>query len=212
MLTDAHAHRDGGPQGVLRLWNIGTPNAKPNGLFSAGIHPKDASELRLADFEPLFQDSRCRAIGECGLDRLASPPLPRQTEVLLAHVERAEELAKPLLLHCVRCRSELLRMHRKLEPKQPWIFHGFRGSERAAFELLDEGLILSFGAGLLRDAGNVEPWFSRIPADRILIESDEAPESLEQVFALAAQMRGLDAENFRNLIEDNFRRLFHVEC
>lgn len=211
MLTDAHAHCGGGSSDVLRLWNVGTPNAKPEGLFSAGIHPKDAATLRLADFDSLFQDARCRAIGECGLDRLAAPPLPLQTEVFLAHAERAEELAKPMLLHCVRCRPELLRIRRKRAPKQPWILHGFRGSERAAFELLDAGLVLSFGAGLLRDAGNVEPWFSRIPDDRILIESDEEPESLERVFALAAQMRGLDAATFRNLVEDNFRRLFHVE-
>lgn len=213
MLTDSHAHQESPRNDLLRIRNVGDPSAPaPDGFFSAGIHPKDAEAFDPQSFMPLLLHERCKAVGECGLDRLAAVPLPRQTEAFLKQVELAEELKKPMILHCVRCRQEILRMKRRREPAQIWIMHGFRGNERAAFELLDAGMVLSFGAGLLRDAGAVETFFSRIPEDRVLIESDESPDSLERVAALAAQMRGMDPPSFLNLVETNFRRIFHVEA
>ena len=210
---DAHAHARAGavPEGdVFRLWNLGEPRpVPPDGIFfSAGIHPQDSLKYSCADFEALWDAPNCLAVGECGLDRTADVPLARQTEVFAAQIEQAARRNKPLVIHCVRCFPELVRLKTDSPADAlPWVLHGFRGAKRKAFELLDAGFVLSFGAGLLRDAGNME-YFAEIPLDRILIETDESPELFPQILAEAAAMHLLPPAEFAAAVETNFRRIF----
>ena len=213
---DAHAHaRDGAVQegDVFRLWNLGEPRpVPPDGVFfSAGIHPRDSLKYSCADFEALWDAPNCLAVGECGLDRTADVPLARQAEVFRSQIEQAVKRCKPLVIHCVRCFPELIRMKTDSRADAlPWVLHGFRGAKRKAFELLDAGFALSFGAGLLRDAGNME-YFAEVPLDRILIETDESPELFPQILAEAAAMHLLPPAEFAAAVEANFRRIFrHV--
>ena len=210
-VPDAHAH--GVPVGnetVFRLWNIGDPAcAVPESFFfSAGIHPWDAGKYDLASFAPLFDSPRCLAVGECGLDRTSEAALPLQAKVFEAQIEESVRRNKPLLIHCVRCFPELLRLKAFLPGNAPdWVVHGFRGTQRKAFDLLDAGCALSFGAGLLRDAGNMD-YFAEIPLDRILIETDESPELFERILAEAAAMRLLPPSEFAAAVRSNFKRIF----
>ena len=211
-VPDAHAHGVPAPNDeVFRLWNIRDP-ASPvpeNCFFSAGIHPWDAGKYELAAFAPLFDSPRCLAIGECGLDRTADVSLPLQMKVFEAQIEESERRGKPLMIHCVRCFPELLH----LKSKRPvfeapaWVIHGFRGTKRKAFDLLDAGCVLSFGAGLLRDAGNMD-YFAEIPLDRILIETDESPELFDRILAEAAAMHLLPPSEFAAAVRSNFNRVF----
>ena len=211
---DAHAH--GVPDGhdaVFRLWNIREPSSPvpENTFFSAGIHPWDAGKYELAAFSPLFDSPRCLAIGECGLDRTSDAPLPLQMKVFEAQVAEAGRRGKPLVIHCVRCFPELLRVKASADVETPWVIHGFRGTKRKAFDLLDAGCTLSFGAGLLRDAGNMD-YFAEIPLDRILVETDESPELFERILAEAAAMHLLAPSEFSAAVRANFERIFRHEC
>ena len=210
---DAHAHACGRavPAGdVFRLWNLGEPCPVPAGdvFFSAGIHPQDSLKYPCADFEALWDAPNCLAVGECGLDRTADVPLARQNDVFQSQIEQAVKRGKPLVIHCVRCFPELVRMKANSGADAlPWVLHGFRGAKRKAFELLDAGFALSFGAGLLRDAGNME-YFAEVPLDRILIETDESPEFFPRILAEAATMHLLPPAEFAAAVEANFRRIF----
>ena len=208
---DAHAH--GVPDendNVFRLWNIGDPAfpVPDTFFFSAGIHPWDAGKYELAAFAPLFDSPRCLAIGECGLDRTSEAALPLQMKVFEAQIEESVRRDKPLMIHCVRCFPELLRLKSLLSEDAPdWVIHGFRGTKRKAFDLLDAGCVLSFGAGLLRDAGNME-YFAEIPLDRILIETDESPELFGQILSEAAAMHLLTPAELAAAVRANFKRIF----
>jgi Tat protein secretion system quality control protein TatD with DNase activity len=77
------------------------------------------------------------------------------------------------------------------------------------FSLLDAGFLISFGAGLLKDAGNLEPFFSRIPADRLFFETDDDPSTdIRAIYALAASMRGVPVDELCATVQANFRRIF----
>ena len=208
---DAHAHGvPGENDGVFRLWNIGDPAfpVPENCFFSAGIHPWDVGKYELAAFAPLFDSPRCLAIGECGLDRTSETALPLQMKVFEAQIAESVRRDKPLMIHCVRCFPELLRLKAALDADAPvWVIHGFRGTKRKAFDLLDAGCTLSFGAGLLRDAGNME-YFAEIPLDRILIETDESPELFGRILAEAAAMHLLSPSEFAAIVSTNFKRVF----
>ena len=209
---DAHAHGvPGTDNAIFRLWNIGDPSSSvpENCFFSAGIHPWDAGKYDLAAFAPLFDSPRCLAVGECGLDRTSDAALPLQMKVFEAQIEESVRRCKPLVIHCVRCFPEFLRLKsaRKGEDAPAWVVHGFRGTKRKAFDLLDAGCVLSFGAGLLRDAGNME-YFAEIPLDRILIETDESPELFERILAEAAAMHLLSPSELAETVSANFKRIF----
>ena len=211
---DAHAHGIPGSDGsFFRLWNIGDPSCPvpENVFFSAGIHPWDAGKYELAAFAPLFDSPRCLAVGECGLDRTADAAFPVQMKLFEAQIGEAERRSKPLMIHCVRCFPELLRLKASRSADAPvWVIHGFRGTKRKAFDLLDAGCVLSFGAGLLRDAGNMD-YFAEIPLDRILVETDESPELFDRILAEAAAMHLLPPSGFAAAVRANFERIFRHE-
>jgi len=210
-VPDAHAHGvPGENDGPFRLWNVGDPSRSVPApfFFSAGIHPWDAGKYELAAFAPLFDSPRCLAIGECGLDRTSDAALPVQMKVFEAQIGESVRRGKPLMIHCVRCFPELLHLRSLLPADAPvWVVHGFRGTERKAFDLLNAGCVLSFGAGLLRDAGNMG-YFAKIPLDRILIETDESPELFGSILAEAAAMHLLPPSGFAAAVRSNFERIF----
>lgn len=85
------------------------------------------------------------AIGECGMDKLCTSPLPWQEEVFKSQVELSEQYHLPLIIHGVKAQEELVRLKRQLAPRQPWVWHGFRGKPQQMEQLLRAGFYISFG-------------------------------------------------------------------
>lgn len=208
-LTDIHTHRTDRREGIV-IRAITDPAAEPETFFTAGLHPEDAQNFSVADFQTLWADRRCIAIGECGLDRRFQgvADLTRQKALFLQQAEIAEEKKLPLVIHSVRTHEEIRQLKAAMKPEQPWILHGFRGNERSTFSLLGAGFYLSFGEGLLKDAGNMESFFQRIPLERIFFETDESNADLIQIYALAASMHSMTLEELSLAVRNNFERIF----
>ena len=66
--------------------------------------------------------------------------------------------------------------------------------------MIESGFYLSFGEGLLRDAGNMESFFHKIPDDRLFFETDESGADLRKIYALAASMRGTSVQSLRQTV------------
>ena len=79
-------------------------------------------------------------------------------------------------------------------------------------ELANAGFYLSFGEGLLLSAGNMEDFFSQIPPDRILLETDESAVSLEAIAATAAQLMLWNVCQLKEQVWQNFKKVFSYEC
>lgn len=54
--------------------------------------------------------SICLAIGEAGLDKLASADILLQKEVLIRQILLSESVGKPLVIHCVKAFNELIEL------------------------------------------------------------------------------------------------------
>jgi len=176
--------------------------------FSAGIHPKDFEKPDFVQLEKLLASPRCAAIGECGLDRLSSKDLREQIRVFTRQAEMAEFVKKPVIVHCVRAFPELIRLKRGMNPRMPWILHGYRGNERKTMELTEAGFLFSFGRGLLLSAADMQAFFHRIPADRIFCETDESQEDIRRIYAEAALLCRMSEPEFRQTVRGNFERVF----
>ncbi len=124
--------------------------------LSVGLHPWCVSSDWQETF-PLVRaaalDERVWAIGECGLDKARGAVLSLQIEAFRAHALLAEEVHKPLVLHCVKAFNELLAVRREVTllckqrscVPQPWVIHGFRGGPELAKQMMAKGVLLSFG-------------------------------------------------------------------
>lgn len=211
-MTDCHTHRlSADPESFL--YSVSKPAMPPEGVFfSAGVHPMfaDSSDIPLP-FLDLFRSERCLAIGECGLDRRAALALEKQEELFLRHADAAEELGKPLVIHSVRTRQEMIRLRKKRQPSVPWIVHGCRGTAARLQEWADAGFILSFGEGLLREASLLEDFFRSLPGESILMETDESDLSPDVLYSVAASCRRMNREEFTAMVERNYRRIFFHE-
>ena len=173
-----------------------------------GIHPWFTSKLGIQDFEILERGAHatnCLAIGECGIDRVKGADLALQLQVFNKHIELANRIKKPLILHVVRSYSDVLQIAKFIHV--PFIAHGFQGSLQDGIALISKGACLSFGASILHKK-NLQEIVRRMPLDKIYFETDVAHISIQEIYKAAAFIRNVSVDSLRMAIWSNFERDF----
>lgn len=207
MIVDVHTHHCDRRNAIV---NASVSDFKPrDGVFySLGVHPWDIDKIdRNTAFDELATlitaNPQVVAIGECGLDAFIDTPIEVQMELMGRHIELSERLGKPLIIHCVRRFNEILTLHRRFSPKQAWIMHGFRSKESVLRPLLAEGgIYFSIGENFNSEV------VKAIPEERLLIESDESPLSIEAIAEKIAAARSITAHRLLNIATENASALF----
>lgn len=180
---------------------------------SIGAHPWHI-DLLDPEHNWLVQRSLCAgprvlAVGESGLDKCIATPLQRQTAVFRGQIELAEQLGKPLIVHCVRAHNELIAVKKAAKPTQAWIVHGFSGKPALAEQLLNHGCYLSFGKFLLKPEHPSRLALLHTPPERLFLETDAATQlSISEIYSEAAKILGLDIQTLQRRIVANFQRVF----
>jgi TatD DNase family protein len=144
---------------------------------SVGIHPNSAAEASDADFTAiaeLAQAPEVIAIGETGLDyyRHYTPP-DRQREALEWHLRLAEELALPVIVHNRQADAEVASAL-GLAPNVTGVLHCFSSTDPAYLDrMLAAGYFASTAGPLTyKSAAHLRTAVSRVPVDRLLVETD----------------------------------------
>ena len=231
-MTDTHAHLDACAEpaeelltrareaGVDRVVAIGSGIAScretlaiaagETGVFAAlGIHPHQAADddaERLDELRELLADPSAVAVGEIGLDFYRDyAPRERQRDAFARQLELAAELDKPVVVHT-----------RSADEETVAALEGFSGavvlhcfSSPALLPVaLERGYYVSFAGNVtypkaeeLRDAAR------RVPADRLLVETDSPflspqprrgrpnePANVVHTVTALAEARGEDTE------------------
>ena len=143
MFFDFHHHFQERKYGI---YNLDFTEEIPGNYFSAGLHPNKIDEnyrQNLDKIKEISQHPNCLAIGECGLDGLVSADESLQEQVFEQQILWANEIQKPVIVHCVRRFSQLLRFQKIA--KVPLIVHGFNKKKETAEELLSKGFICLLG-------------------------------------------------------------------
>lgn len=173
-------------------------------IYSVGFHPWDTDKPITPEtwqqLETAVANPQVVAVGECGIDLLKGAPLFRQLQVFKKHVELSEKYKKPLIIHDVRAHDIILGLKRDLEPTQKWAIHGFRYKPSIAKMLTDAGIWLSFGINFNVDS------LRQTPESMILAETDDAPDSIEEVVAKLSEAAGRD---LFPLLEENTKRFLY---
>lgn len=201
MLPDIHTHNINADN---RYSILNSPTYIPGRNISMGIHPWDITEDWKNRFESIGQDARnenVKAIGECGIDKInATAGIETQKKIFHAHAMLAEEVKKPLIIHCVKGHDEILSIYKEIKPRQAWIIHGFRGKPEQAGQLTKAGLYLSFG-----DKFNKES-IAATPVGRLFIESDESIISIADIYRSIAHEKGCIIEELAQSIQENLEK------
>lgn len=185
------------------IYNLSSKTDFFDGNFSAGIHPYDINSDWVGSFtafQDIFKRSNCIAIGETGLDGRLDISTKLQTEVFLKHVDVANTLKKPVIIHCVKRFQEIIQI--KKHGKTPWIIHGFNKNENLANQLISSGFYLSFGKALLHNL-SLQQVFKQIPAEKIFLETDNSDIQIEDIYRKAAEIKNITLQEIDNQITQN---------
>ncbi|MCQ2227569.1 MAG: TatD family hydrolase [Bacteroidales bacterium] len=139
-------------------------------LYSVGIHPWDADVDINDEFYTLAE--KAVAIGECGLDKACKTPMEKQQQIFSQQIEIAQDMNKPVIIHCVRCWGQILEMSHRYANHTPWLIHGCYASAEWIRQASRHNFFFSLGPkqiGLPRFAEILQA----IPPSRLLLETDD---------------------------------------
>ncbi len=204
---------------------------------TVGTHPADGGLdfFTMEILRELAAHPKAVAIGECGLDyyRLklgvgAEAIKMKQKEVFRAHIAVAEDVRKPLMIHCRPTKgtddayNDLSAILSERALTVPTIVHFFVGSVRTAERLVALGCYFTFG-GVITFTSDYDAAIAVIPTDRIIAETDapfvapvpyrgtrNEPAYVTEVVRRLAALKGKGYEDMACQVSDTARALFRL--
>ncbi|MEI8112588.1 MAG: TatD family hydrolase [Bacteroidia bacterium] len=213
---DLHTHRltEADDIQILNIFAQDIPKAKPEFLFSAGLHPwhieKVNPEECISEIERISGMKNFVAIGECGLDRSVSTDFALQEMIFKEQIRVAENQSKCLIIHCVRAYSDIINLKIQTKSEVPWILHGYSGNMETTWSLIRHGFYFSVGERLLKNVSS-HSVLRTIPTERLFMETDDSEISIRQIYLSASQILKIENEILINLIFRNFKAVFGNE-
>jgi TatD DNase family protein len=206
---DIHTHRIRENENILSIVNLNLNDmgalSSPSWI-SVGIHPWDVHKVDtgkgLLLVKEYAQQSNVLAIGEIGLDKL-SKSIEIQEQIFIDQLAIASMVKKPVIIHCVKCFSDLIRIKKETKSELAWILHGFNKNIQIAMSLLDHGCYLSFGHHLLKNE-RLQEVFKQVPNERIFLETDESDVLIESIYEKAAELKDTDLTELKKIILENY--------
>lgn len=202
--------------------------AHDNLFASVGAHPDYELDVEpeIDTLVALAQHPKVVAIGETGLDyyRLKGD-LEWQRQRFRNHIRAAIQVEKPLIIHTREAASDTLNLMKQEQANiVQGVMHCFTETLPVALEAIEMGFYISFsGIVTFKNAHQVKEVATRIPLDRILIETDSPylapvphrgklnhPALVSHVADEIAKLRGISAAEVGLATSQNFRELFRV--
>lgn len=212
MFLDVHTHSPATAPDIFAIENrhdgFDVPVASAH--VSAGLHPWYVRAGTFsADFEKLRRyvaQPEVLAIGECGLDKITPTDWDTQCRAFEWQITLAEELRKPLVIHCVKAFQECLVFLK--QTSVPVIFHGVNNRLSVVRPLIDAGHFLSFGKALLRPNAAIAEAFRAVPLEQLFLETDDTGVDIRKIYKTASELRNIPEKEIALQLESNFRKVF----
>ena len=217
LFINIHTHTAKSDDNLIQIVNLNLNQPCPEqGYYSYGIHPwaLDNADFQVDEalnkLKENLQQPQAIALGEVGLDKMHKASFEQQLAVFERQIELSEALQKPMILHVVRSHNEIITLRKKHKAKQPWIVHGFSGTEQDVKQLIGQGIYLSVGESLLHPERKIYKSFKFINLDYLFLETDIAEIGVETIYEAAANLAEMDLPTLKTRIFANFARLFKL--
>ena len=193
---------------------------------SVGVHPDypDCLEPDVQTLVDLAAYEKIVAIGETGLDYFRiTEDAPWQRERFRTHIRAARQTGLPLIIHTrAASRDTIAIMREENAAECAGVLHCFTEDWDTASAALDMGFYISFsGIVTFKNAHQVHDVATRVPMDRLLIETDSPylapvpfrgktnePGFVPHVATRIAALKALTQQEVARQTTDNFYRLF----
>lgn len=206
---------------------LAAARAHPNVSASVGVHPntdEHAREPTVEGLATLADDPAVVAIGETGLDYFRSEgELDWQRARFRTHIRAARETGKPIIVHCREAATDVIDILRDERAADVGgVMHCFVDTWETACAAMELGFYVSLsGIVTFRNAGALRDVAVRVPAERLLIETDSPwlapvpkrgkqnePAYVQHTAACVAELRGTTPESLAATTTRNFFELF----
>ena len=175
----------------------------------------------------IARDPGVVAIGEVGLDYHhfeEGDDIPalkaKQKRVLREFVRLANEVGKPMLIHCWDAYDDLLVLLDEVSPEKHGVIHSFIGSHKTAQKFLERGWNVGVN-GIATYSDSYDRLIREVPLERIVIETDcpyltpvphkgerNEPSFVRLVAEKVASVKGLSLDEIALATTGNARRMF----
>lgn len=195
---------------------------------NVGIHPENVEDFSHENFEKIKQLARHEkvvAIGEIGLDyHYTQDNKELQKKVFKKHIELANEIGKPIVVHSRDAMGDTIDILKKNSPKKESLLHCFSGSVESAKILAGLNFSFSFGGVVtFSNAKTVVEVVKFLPMEKILLETDcpylspvpfrgkrNEPKNVVYVADMIAKIKGIKFEDVVEVTTKNAKRLFNI--
>ena len=215
--VNIHTHTEQSGDNLIQIVNLDLNKPCPEqGYYSYGIHPwaLDKADFQVEEsfslLEQRLQLPNVIALGEAGLDKMHKDSFEQQIAVFERQIELSETMQKPMILHDVKSHNEILALRKKHKAKQPWILHGFNGTEQDVKQIIGQGLYLSVGESLLHSERKIYNSFRFIDLDYLFLETDMSEVGIETIYEAAAKLLEMDINALKTQIFANFAALWNT--
>lgn len=169
------------------------------------------------------------AIGEVGLDYHhfeegddIEGMKGEQKRVLREFVRLADEVGKPMIVHCWDAYDDLLELLAEHMPEKRGVVHSFIGSHKTAKKFLERGWMIGVN-GIATYSESYDRLIREVPLESIVIETDcpylapgvhkgerNEPALVQLVAEKVAAVRGVTFDEIADATTGNARRLFGI--
>lgn len=204
--------------------------------FAAGLHPcwldsniqqeqqaKQLDQLQHALLE-IAKSETCIAIGECGLDQYIDGDEELQEVVLCRQLEIAQQVEKPVILHCRRAHNLMLRCLKQFPLERGGILHAYSGSFEQAEQYWKMGFFLGIGGTITYERANkTRGAVKNLPLSALVLETDapdmplngcqgkrNSPLKIIDVAYALAELRGDSVAEIAKQTTFNAKQLFQL--
>lgn len=203
---------------------------------SYGLHPwyiAGRSTRWLDVLRAALEAQPAAGVGEIGLDRwIEGHDLADQTTVFRAQLDLAEELARPVTIHCVQAWGALQECLAERRFPRGFLIHAYNGSSEMTAGFIKLGAYFSFSPYFLHERKAAQrEIFRQLPLDRVLVETDAPdlrppdelnprpltgadgkpvnhPANIDFTYTELAKLRGISIDELTVKAAENFERLF----
>lgn len=197
------------------------------GVYAAiGLHPihSQDEEFDVSKYLKLAKSAKVVAIGETGLDYYHNEAQKEvQKNVFIKQLKLAEELGKPVIVHCREAHSDLIDLLKEhLTSKGRGVVHCFMGRWSQAQEYFNLGFLISF-TGVITYVNDFDKVIRNTPLEKLMVDTDSpymAPEPFrgkrneprycKYIAQKIAEIKGVSFEKVAKVTTENARQLFSI--
>ena len=204
--------------------------AKENSNLHAicGLQPEEIADFDgdFTKFVELFNNDRCVAIGEIGLDYYyGKDNKDLQLKYFEEQLKIATNYKKPIAIHCRDAHEDTFNLLSKYHDKLDGIIlHCYTGSVEMMERYLKLGAYISIsGIVTFKNAKTIKEVVKNCPIDRLLVETDDPyltpvpfrgqenhPAYVYYVVKEIALLKNMDEKEVEEITYQNAKRVFHL--